>query len=108
MVGVLQPAPSRVVIVTGAHLALIRVFGADRRSYLEPAYVFETAAPNISPAVPAVADRLLQIAPLGGPRPLTPKPAPAPGPAGAAGSARPDSPAVGAGPVPTTIPASSP
>jgi hypothetical protein len=107
MLGAPQLAPSRVVTITGVHLALIRVAGAGRRSYLAPAYVFETAAPNINPSVPAVADRLLQIAPLGGPRILTPTPMPAPGPAGSPQPV-PQVPAVNGGQGPTTAPAPSP
>jgi hypothetical protein len=79
-------APSRQVTVTGAHLVLVRVFGTDRQTYLEPAYLFETAVPSFAPPVAAVADRLLQIAPAVGPRILTPQPAPAPAPAGPGGA----------------------
>jgi hypothetical protein len=69
-------APSRQITITGAHLALVRVFGADSQTYLEPAYVFETAAPSFTPPVAAVADKLLQIAPANGPRILAPQPLP--------------------------------
>jgi hypothetical protein len=90
------PAPATggrpTLAVTGAHLALVRVFSGDLVGYLEPAYVFETARAGDTPAVPAVVDRLLHLDPIGGPRPLPPvggavpkpMPMPAPAPGGAA------------------------
>jgi hypothetical protein len=79
--GVPQPNEPPVVAVTGAHLALLRVFGGDGPGYLEPAYVFETAASGVAPTVLALPDRLLKPIPPGDSKPVPmPQPAPAPSP----------------------------